>query len=419
MTEELLYYLWESRLIPHNILTTNGEKIEIVHPGERNRDSGPDFFNARIILQNVTWAGNVEIHVNSSDWYHHNHHEDTAFDNILLHVVYNYDRPVFRNSGEEIPCIEIKRHVKQNVIDRYDYLVRNRRSISCEGMTSLFPDERLKDFLDRAGQARFIQKSDTVRGLATYYGNDHQQLFYILMFRAFGMNTNTLPFELLAKSIPFKILQRHSDQLFILEALLFGQAGMLSGESKDDYQASLKSEYEFFSKKYQLSPIDAHLWKFSKVRPGNFPTIRIAQLAALMHQHPELYHIINDASHAKDWIQSVEIVSSPYWEKHYLFAKSTKERSAMMGSSMIDNLLINCIIPFLLYLSEWVSDHSSPLTILRELPPEENREIRIFRSVGINPGNALESQALIGLKKHFCDNKRCLDCEIGRYILNK
>jgi hypothetical protein len=168
-----------------------------------------------------------------------------------------------------------------------------------------------------------------------------------------------------------------------------------------------------------LEPIDGHLWKYSKVRPGNFPTIRIAQLASLIHNHPDLFHIINDAVHIKQWLKSVEIMSSPYWQEHYRFAKKSKERPAIMGSSMINNLLINCIIPFLIYLSDWVTDHSSPFDILHELPPEDNREIRIFRSVGINPGNALQSQALIELKKHFCDNKRCLDCDIGRFILNK
>lgn len=419
MTEELICFLWESKLIPDKLVTTSGETIEVVHPGDRNSDSGPDFFNARIIIQNVTWAGNLEIHVNSSDWYQHNHQEDPAYDNILLHLVYNFDRPVFRSNGEEIPTVEIKNLVKQNYIDRYDYLVRNRKSISCEGMTNVFPKEKLENFLFTLCQERFNNKAELVRELSKYYTNDIQQLFYILLFRAFGMSTNALPFELLAKSVSFKILQRHADQLFILESLLFGQAGLLSGENSDPYYFMLKSEYKYLKKKYQLLPIDVHLWKFARTRPVNFPTVRIAQLAALLHQHPDVFHIIKSLEKVKEWIRSLEIRTSDYWNHHYRFDKSAKEHTAMIGTSMNNNLLINCIIPFLYYLSDFEEGFSQPLEILKELPPENNRQTRQFITAGIDPENALHSQALLELKKHYCDNKRCLDCQIGKYILYK
>jgi len=422
MNEEFLKYVWQSRSLPDRLILVNREELQIADPGEVNHDSGPDFFNSRLRINDVLWAGNVEIHVRSSDWFRHQHHQDPAYDNILLHVVHEYDQPVHRTSGEEIPCLELHQLINPRMWTMYEYLLRNRNQISCESMIHLFPLSKLKLYCAELAKLRFIRKAGQLVKLAENIGHDSAQLLFISLARSFGMNTNALPFELLAKSIPFNTLLRHSDDLRELEAILFGQAGLLSAEISDHYYQQLKQDYEFYAKKYELHPIDPKIWKFFRIRPGNFPTIRIAQLAGLLHYQPDIFSRVTGKDSTGSFPDRLKISVSAYWNDHYIFGKFSKKVANHHSREILSSLALNCFVPFKIYYSDLINDKSITAEImdwLSSYPPEDNKITRPFEQLGIRPENAVQSQGLIELRTRYCSNKRCLDCEVGRFLLDK
>ncbi|MCK4661287.1 MAG: DUF2851 family protein [Bacteroidales bacterium] len=419
INEEFLQFIWRNKLFKNKSLRTiAGENVEIINVGETNNDAGPDFFNAKIKTNNTIWAGNVEIHVNSSDWYKHSHHLDKSYDNVILQVVKKYDKEIFRSNGESIPTIELK--YSDDLFCNYNKLLKSENWIPCEKKFGKV-DKFLIDFwLNSLTIERLEKKSNEIRLILERNKNNWEETFYQYLAKNFGFKVNSQPFEMLAKSIPLKYLAKHKNNLLQLEAILFGQAGMLSKEINDNYYLKLQKEYYFLKNKFQLVAIDEYLWKFLRIRPSNFPTIRIAQFANLVYKSSGLFSKIIEIKNFNDIKQLFEINASEYWDCHYTFTKKSKKRKKQLGNTAFNNIIINTIIPFLFIYSkakdnELYKDLS--LKFLEELPAENNSIISNWKSIGIKVPNAYYSQSLIQLKNEYCKFKKCLQCQIGNKII--
>ncbi len=421
MKEDFLHYLWRMRKFNHVALkTTNGEPLTIQATGEHNLNAGPDFSNARIRIGDMLWAGNVEIHVNASEWYAHKHQEDKAYDSVVLHVVFEEDKPVFRNNGERIPCLEIKKRIPPKISKIYRKLLRDETWIPCQHHFSKVKEITKNLWLDRLLVERLENKTtDIIRSLEINK-NNWEETFYQFLARGFGVKVNTEPFEQLARSLPLLILGKHKNSLFQLEALLFGQAGMLEIDFKDDYPIRLQKEYNFLKKKYNLQSIHSESWKYMRMRPANFPSIRIAQFATLVYQSSHLFSKILAVQNVKEIEHMFEVKISNYWQTHYVFDKPSIKRKKSLGKNSIHLLIINTIAPFLFLYGKSIDRESlkeKALELLEELQSEKNTIINEWRKLGMNPSSAYQSQALLHLKKNYCDKKNCLNCSIGHAIL--
>ncbi len=420
MNEDFLIYLWSNQLFKAD-KTVADESISVISQGQRNMDSGPDFFNARIRIGNTIWAGNVEIHSRSSDWFRHKHDNDSAYDNIILHVVLEDDKPVKRNNGEIIPTLVLNNKFNENIFNKYQAFIRSTKWIACEDSiesTNYF--DRLSWF-DTLMAERLEDKANHIFRELNNSQNDFHETFYRKLARNFGFKTNGDIFELLANSLPLKILAKHNNNLLQIEALLFGQAGMLNIEFTDDYPEQLFKEHLFLSEKYNLKSIDPKPWKFMRMHPANFPTIRISQFANIIHRSSGLLHKILETERLADIISLFKTQASPYWTDHFRFGKTTNPKVKELGVGSINLLLINTIIPFtFVYGKQTASDALMEKAVnwLEQIKAENNVIIRNFKDRGIKAENAMQSQALLQLKNNYCDKKRCLDCRIGYLLLN-
>ena len=415
MKEELLHYVWQYGLFAAKPLkTTNGEKVEIIDCGKKNEDSGPDFFNAKIKIGKTLWAGNVEIHLSSTDWNHHNHGKDKSYNSVILHVVENANCPIYRQNGEEIPQLEIT--VRDEVKERHELLLSSEAWIRCESLWNRLSVDFLRLHLNKMVNERFVRKTDAILTYLAQNNNNWEETFYVFLAKNFGMNTNSLPFEMLAKSLPLSFLGKHKDNLVQIEALLFGQAGLLEREIYDEYFRLLKREYAFLNKKFSLSPIDPSLWKFAKIHPANFPTVRIAQFAALIHHSNKLFSKLLEADDIVRIRAFFSQEASVYWDTHYSFGEVSTKRKKSIGERSIDILLINTIVPFLFAFSikkDIPGILERAYSLLEKIAPEKNSVIEKWKLLGVSAESAYETQALLELKKRYCDEKRCLQCGIG------
>ena len=417
VTEEFLQYIWENRLfINENLKTQNGESLEIVNVGKRNTDSGPDFFNAKIKIGDTIWVGNIEIHKNSSDWTKHNHQTDKAYNNVILHVVENSDQPIMRNNAEEIPTLLFKypEHLKIN----YQNLLDAKTWIACQNQFHKIDPIILQLGFNRLMIERLEDKTEEILIRLLQNNNDWNTTFYQVLARMFGFKVNAMPFEMLAKSLPLEIIAKHKTSLFQLEALLFGNSGLLNDQLLgDDYYLNLRNEYSFLYKKYHLKGIESHLWKFMRLRPGNFPTVRISQFAALINRSHGLFSKIIEIESLNELQQLFKVKASEYWNSHYSFNKpSTRNSIKELGESSVNMLIINVVIPFLfVYGEKQNKDYlkNRALEFLEILPSEENSIIEKWEKMGVNSRSAFESQALLQLKNKYCERKKCLNCQIG------
>ena len=417
VTEEFLQYIWENRLFTNeNLETQNGESLEIVNVGKRNTDSGPDFFNAKIKIGDTIWVGNIEIHKNSSDWTKHNHQTDKAYNNVILHVVENSDQPIMRNNAEEIPTLLFKypEHLKIN----YQNLLDAKTWIACQNQFYKIDPIILQLGFNRLMIERLEDKTEEILIRLLQNNNDWNTTFYQVLARMFGFKVNAMPFEMLAKSLPLEILAKHKTSLFQLEALLFGNSGLLNDQLLgDDYYLNLRNEYSFLYKKYHLKGIESHLWKFMRLRPGNFPTVRISQFAALIYRSHGLFSKIIEIKSLNELQQLFKVKASEYWNSHYSFNKpSTRNSIKELGESSVNMLIINVVIPFLfVYGEKQNKDYlkNRALEFLEILPSEENSIIEKWEKMGVNSRSAFESQALLQLKNKYCERKKCLNCQIG------
>jgi hypothetical protein len=420
MTEEFLQFVWEQKLFnTENLKTISGKNLEIIDAGKLNNDSGPDFFNARIKIDDTIWAGNIEIHRLSSDWYRHRHQDDEAYDNIILHVVQRCDQQVLRSDGEEIPTLILP--IPHHVMANYRQLIDSTAWIPCQDKIHSMDPFVLKIGFNRLMIERLQEKINVIIERLNQNKQNWKETFYQLLAQSFGFKTNAVPFELLAKSLPPNILGKHADNLYQTEALLFGQAGLLHQELLgDDYFLKLRAEYEFLVRKYNLKPIAGYLWKFLRIRPVNFPTIRIAQFAALFHKNDRIFSILNENISIHQLKELFNVSASSYWDNHFRFNQISGNGKKHLGDSAAESLIINCVIPYIFVYGEQTEKNflkDKALEWLDQLPPEENLIISGWRNLGIYASTAFESQALLQLKNRYCDKKRCLHCHIGSKLI--
>lgn len=421
MNEEFLHYLWKfGNFDTKNLLTTEGEPLQIIKKGIHNQDAGPDFSNARLQIGDTTWAGNVEIHTKASDWKKHNHQHDDSYDSIILHVVHENDQPIIRANGEAIPTLELKERIPESLYGKYLHLMANAQWIPCSNSFGEIDPFSRDNWLDRILVERLERKSGEILQNLKHLNNDLEEAFYVQLAGNFGFKINTEPFKRLARSLPYKIIAKHRYSLLQIEALLFGQAGLLEEEFVDDYPKQLKTEYQILKSKFQLNPIPGFNWKFLRTRPTNFPTIRLAQLAQVLHHNTNLFSSILEGKTVEDISGIFTVKASEYWDIHYNFDKSSKKSTKSLGQSAIQNIIINTIVPFLFVYANYKGNEAlkeKAIQLLEELPPEKNNIINGFAEIGYKSTNAATSQAVIELKNEYCNHKKCLNCALSSQIL--
>lgn len=420
MKEDFLHFIFKNRLWDdHSLFLTSGEPFEIIDTGILNHDSGPDFFNAKIKTDGTVWAGNIEIHVNSSDWYKHNHHQDFSYDNVILHIVFNNDKPVKRSNGETIPVWEIR--FPHYLYNKYSEFKNSELSIPCQDFIDLVDPLNMRIWIERLGVERLERKTELILNYLNKNNSDWEEAFYILLARNFGFHSNSLPFELLALSTSLSIVRKNCDNLFTLEALLFGQAGFLNSTKGDAYAKKMKDEYQFLANKYSLEPIDNKMWKSGRLRPGNMPAIRIAQFSSLMQSFQGLFSAIIKNTNINLIANYFRIQPSEYWQTHYSFGKPSDKVSSNFGRTAFETIMINTIAPFRIIYSKSFSNgvDNVPIDWLEEIKPENNKIVKAWKDAEIIPQSAFESQALIQLKSEYCDLKKCLYCNIGTEIFRQ
>lgn len=423
--EVFLHYIWKLKLFDFKDLkTTEDENIELVQVGIHNYDTGPDFSNARIRIAGTLWAGSVEIHKKSSDWLAHQHQKDKAYNNTILHVVYEHDQNIYREDGTAIPTVELKNKIPDQYLQRYWELSDSKQKIPCEHRFFAVPTVLKYLWLERLVVERLEDKTLEIRNALEQTQNNWEETFYQFLARNFGAKQNSTAFEALAKSLPLIVLSKHKNNLLQLEALLLGQAGFLSKsetqKTSDSYWLELQKEYIFLAKKYQLIPLKASSWQFGRMRPANFPTIRLAQFAVLIHQSTHLFSKILVETNVKDLRKMFLIQLEGYWMNHYRLGEESPKRKKSLGGGTIDLILINTIAPFLFVYGDYKGIEAykeRAIQLLQIIQPEQNSIIANWQNLGMVPNSAHDTQGLLQLKKKYCDSKRCLSCSIGHKIL--
>ena len=415
MREEFLYYIWENRLTDTELKTTEGEPVEVVATGYRNTNAGPDFLEAKIQIGDKLWAGHVEIHVKSSDWNRQGHQTDKAYKNVILHVVYENDTQV-----NDIPTLTLKDRFDEGLFTQYQKLISSKSWIPCEKSISQIPVFTRLSWLDRMAVERLESKSETVIKILEANQFDWEDTLYKLLMRYFGLKVNNEAFEYLANILPFKTLLKHADNLLQIEAMLFGCAGFLEADFTEEYPLLLKREFAVMRAKFNLLTMPAERWKFLRMRPSNFVTIRLAQMAQLIHKNGCLFSKIREAKNGDEVKAMFDVASSEYWKTHYRFEVPTEPKPKHLGETTADVLIINAVAPLLFCYGKLHKDESvceTSMQFLEETEAEDNAILRHFASCGIAAENAMQTQALLHLYTMYCKRKRCLDCRIGNVLL--
>jgi hypothetical protein len=426
MQEDFLYYVWKLQYFDKkNLITCQGDALRIYHPGTRNDHAGPDFLQSSITINDVTWYGHIEMHINTSDWYTHQHQTDKAYDNVILHVVWNHNRDIPRQDGTVVPTLVLKDRVAPQLHQQYQKLVLNKAFIPCANHLPQVTDLIKTSMLEKALFQRLINKNNLVYRLLENNQSDWEETAYQFLAYNLGFKVNSSTLLDLALSLPLKTLKKHTDNVLQLEALLLGQANLLpnSDHVQDAYIEALQKEYNYLVHKYQLKAgsVQASQWKFFRLRPANFPTIRIAQFAQLLHQHSSIFELLVHVS-TKMLYKELAITQSSYWQKHYQFSKESKKKIPGLGKTSIEHVLINTVVPLLVAYGKTKDEQiyiDRAIAILQYLPAEYNTITRYWNNGGIKAKNAFDSQALIELFNNFCTKKQCLSCHIGASIMQK
>ncbi|WP_298780848.1 DUF2851 family protein [uncultured Polaribacter sp.] len=421
MNEEFLYYVWQYKLFSKtNLYTVDNKEVIILKSGNHNKNSGPDFFNAHLKIDDQIWFGNVEMHLKSSDWYLHKHEEDTKYDAVILHIVWEHDAEVFMKNNKALATLEIKGFVDRKLLLNYQKLVLNKQSwISCESQIKSLKQFVIDNWIERLYFERLEQKSIFIKELLQQTNHDFEAVLFQLLAKNFGLKVNGDAFLQLAKSFDFSILRKVRFNECQLTALFFGQAGFLDKEVKEEYTILLKKEYEYLKYKYNLQPLANGQFQFFRMRPNNFPTIRLAQLASLFFLQQSLFSKLISVSKKEDFYKLFSINVSDFWKTHYTFETESKKSHKKLTKSFIDLLLINTIIPlkFVYLKSMGKVDEEDIMQLMKQISSEKNSIISNFSTLSVNAENALESQALLQLKNNYCAKKRCLQCAIGNNLL--
>jgi hypothetical protein len=415
MTERLLQFIWQFQYFNKGELdTTAGDTIHVIFPGQFNTNQGPDFSDAKIKIGKTTWAGSVELHIKSSDWKKHNHQSDKNYKNVILHVVWENE-----NNSSDIPVLELKSRVPKILLKRYEELMNSSSFIPCEKNITTVRDITLKSWKERLLAERLIRKAKAVENYLSKNNHHWEETFWWMLARNFGLKINADAFEAIAKSVSVTVLAKHKSQIHQLESLLLGQAGLLEGNFNDEYPKLLKREYKFLKEKYKLKPVHIPV-HFLRMRPGNFPTIRLAQLAMLIKESAHLFSKIKEAPSIKDAVKWFDVTANDYWHYHYHFDELTALKKKKLGSDTINNIVINTVVPVLFAYGNYNDENKykeKALKWLEKTSAESNSITKGFQTLGIENKNAFDSQALIELKNEYCSKKRCLDCSIGNALL--
>ncbi|MFC4211135.1 DUF2851 family protein [Pedobacter lithocola] len=422
--EDFLHYVWQFKSFDSNKLkTADGEELKIIHQGFLNKNAGPDFNNAKIQIGETVWAGNVEIHLKSSDWLKHNHQNDAGYENVILHIVYENDAVINRIDGSILPVLELKNRIAKDLIQKYEHLFLTLTDFPCVAQIQYVDKIIIDSFLSRTLIERFEQKTAIVLDCLNELKGNWDETFYWFLARNFGFKVNALPFELFAKAIPQQIYGKHKDNPLQIEALVFGSAGFLKDSFEDEYPVMLQKEFQFLQKKYSIKPLEVSIWKFMRMRPQNFPTIRLAQFAALIVKSNHLFSSIlevKDITELRKLFDDLPV--NPYWKTHYHFKKKTADVGIQIGKTSVDNILLNTIALFLFAYGKHTGTQyyiNRAIKLLESLPAEENGITSKFTQAGVKMDNAFASQAILQLKNHYCDVKKCLSCGIGIKILRQ
>lgn len=423
MQEDFLHYTWKfKKFNVLNLLTTQQETVSIVNIGIHNQNAGPDFFNSQLHIADQLWAGNVEIHVKSSDWYVHNHEKDKAYDNVILHVVWEHDTEVFRKDNTQIPTLELKNIISQTALQSYNKLfAKTQKWINCEKDFQDVDDFVIANWLERLYFERLERKSLEIEAMLKQSANNWEAVLFRLLAKNFGLKVNGDAFLSLASSLDFSIVRKNQSKLISLEALFFGQFDLLENEVEEPYYLELKNEYTFLYNKFELSQQGVLPLQFFRLRPPNFPTIRLSQFATLYYDNQNLFSKIVETSSLEDFYKLFTVKSSQFWETHYTFNKASKQSSKKTTKAFIDLLLINTIVPLKFsYAKHQSKTINEDLVILMgQLESEKNNIIEKFNSLKKVSDSALHSQALLQLKNEYCNKHKCLQCAIGSSLLNQ
>jgi len=420
--EDFLHYVWQYKKFDFsNLKTSTGESLTIINVGQYLKSSGPDFFNAQIIIGNQKWAGNVEIHVKSSDWYLHNHENDKNYDNVILHVVWENDVPVFGKSNSEIPVLCLKEFVSKELLNNYQHLITEKKWIFCENQLSTIDEFVLNNWLERVFFERLEKKSAVIEKLLQDTNHDWEAVLFCMLAKNFGLNTNGETFLKIAQSIPFSIIRKEGFDMENLEALFFGYSDLLINEFEDKYPQNLLARFHYLVQKYQLSVPTFQPLVFFKHRPENFPTIRLAQLAMLYNHQQNLFSKIMNCNTIEEIYDLFSIEVSQYWQNHYHFEKENKPKKRKITKSFVDLIIINTIVPLQFAFAKYNGKDNDELVInlLKNLKPEQNSIIDKFESFGVKSFDSFTSQSLIHLKTEYCNYNKCLSCAIGLELLKK
>ena len=423
MQEDFLHYIWKHKKFQiNNLKTTTGEPVLVTSVGQHNFNSGPDFFNAKLKIGEQLWAGNVEIHINSSDWFLHSHEQDKAYDNVILHVVWEDDTEVFRKDNSPIPTLQLRDFVDTSMLNNYKKLfTKQNKWINCENDFASTDDFILNNWLERLYFERLERKSATIETLLAASKNDWEAVLFKMLTKNFGLKVNGESFFSLAQSIDFSVIRKTQSIQKVLEALLLGQAGLLEQDVEDAYYLSLVKEYQFLKQKFKIENTQVLPIQFFRLRPPNFPTIRLSQLASLYNKHQNLFSKIIELNKLEDFYELFKVTPSEFWKTHYTFQKESKVSTKTLTKSFIDLLLINTILPIKFSYAKQKGEEidSEIIKIASSLASEKNSIIDAFNSLKKVSKSSLESQSLIQLKTEYCDKNKCLQCAIGNSLLNK
>lgn len=422
MKEDFLHYLWKFKKFDVlNLKTVNNEEITIVYVGQYLELAGPDFFNAQVVIGTQKWAGNVEIHIKSSDWYVHHHEKDIGYENVILHVVWEHDVAVFRSDNSEISVLELKKYVEKATLENYQSLMNPKSWIFCEKQLKNVNAFALQNWQERLFFERLERKSQPIFDLLEQTNQDWEGVLFCLLAKNFGLNTNGEIFYKMAQSLPFSTIRKESFEVENLEALIFGTAGLLESEKEDNYFKDLKFRYFYLLHKYQMEKVCLEPVQFFKHRPDNFPTIRLSQLANLYHSRQNLFSKISSLNSLKSTYELFQVTASEYWQNHYQFDKESPIKKKTLSKSFIDLIVINTIIPiqFAFAKSQGKEISEDLIQLLNEVAAEKNAIIEKFTSFGILSKTAFETQSLLQLKNEYCNKSKCLECAIGMDLIKK